>query len=118
MKKMILTGFSFLFALTMLFAQEANPETKAKEMVAELTEKLTLVEEQQAPIEAIVLAKINGKMAIKADTTITPEEAQVKMKELNMSSHAKINELLTDEQKVAFAKYMEEKKAKKMEKTK
>lgn len=113
MKKLMLTGLSFLFAMTMLFAQGVNPEDKAKTAVAELTDKLTLTEEKQAPIYQIVLDQMKGKMALKSDTTLDADMRKGEMKALMSTAHAKINELLTEEQKTLFVKYIEEKQANK-----
>lgn len=116
MKKLILTGLSFLFAITMLFAQEINPENKAKETVTELTEKLTLTQDQQTSIYDIVLEKVKAKVALKADTTLTEDAVKQQIEALSTTANDKINELLSEEQKPLFAKYLEEKQAKKEEK--
>lgn len=116
MKKLILTGLSFLFAITLTFAQDANPETKAREKVTELTQVLTLNEEQQSAIYAIVLEKVNSKHNIKADTTLAEDVAKQQMMDAQNTAHQKIAEQLTDDQKVIFAKYIEEKGNKKEEK--
>lgn len=108
MKKLILTGLSFLFAITLTFAQDFNPETKAKEKVDELTQLLTLNEDQQSAIYTIVLEKVTAKHAIKADTTLAADAAKQQMTDIKATAHQKIAEQLTDEQKVAFAKYVEE----------
>lgn len=115
MKKIILTGLSFLFAVTMLFAQEINPENKAKETVTELTEKLTLTEDQQTAVYNIVLEKVNAKIAVKADTTLSAEVVKEQIQALKATANGKINDLLTDEQKTLFIKYLEEKMANKKE---
>ena len=115
MKKLILTGLSFLFAVTMLFAQEINPENKAKETVTELTEKLTLTEDQQTAVYNIVLEKVNAKIAVKADTTLSAEVVKEQIQALKATANGKINDLLTDEQKTLFIKYLEEKMANKKE---
>ena len=115
MKKLILTGLSFLFAITLTFAQDANQDTKAKEKVAELTQVLTLDETQQTAIHAIVLEKLNAKAALKADTTLSAEDSKKQWEAIEANAHQKINEQLTDEQKVAFAKYKEENKDAKKE---
>lgn len=115
MKKLILTGLSFLFAITLTFAQDITPENKAKEHVIVLTEKLVLSTEQQAPIYNIVLEKVKAKLAVQSDTTQTEEAVKHQLKTINDEANAKISELLTEEQKALFTKYLEEKKAKKEE---
>lgn len=116
MRQLILTGLSFLFAITVLFAQEITPENKAKETVTVLTKKLTLTNDQQTAIYNIVLEKISTKVSIKSDTTLSPETVAQQIEALNTASNTKINELLTDEQKPIFAKYIEEKATKRKEK--
>lgn len=113
MRKLILTGLSFLFAITLTFAQDINPETKAKQKVDELTQVLTLNEDQQSAILSIVLEKITAKQAIKADTTLAADVAQQQVDAVKNTALQKIAEQLNDDQKIAFAKYIEEKNAKK-----
>lgn len=113
MKKLILTGLSFLFAITLTFAQDINPETKAKHKVDELTQVLTLNEDQQSAIFTIILEKVTAKQAIKADTTLTADVAKQQIDAAQTAALQKISEQLNDDQKVAFAKYLEEQKGKK-----
>ena len=113
MKKLILTGLSFLFAISLTFAQDINPETKAKQKVDELTQVLSLNETQQSAILSIVLEKITATEAIKADTTLATDVSKQQMDAAKATAHQKISEQLNEEQKIAFAKYIEEKNAKK-----
>lgn len=117
MKKFILTGLSFLFAITMLFAQEINPETKAKDVVVTLTEKLSLTEDQQVAIYPIELEKMKAKIALQADTTIAEDVKKQQIEVLKQTANEKIKEQLNDDQKVLFDKYLEEKSSKKEEET-
>lgn len=116
MKKLILTGLSFLFAITLTIAQDVSPEAKAKQKVEKLTEVLTLNEDQQTAIYAIALEKTTAILAIKADTTLSADIAKKQLDSIKATAHQKISEQLTDDQKIAFAKYLEEKHAKKEEK--
>src|SRR5690606_10351153 len=100
MKKLILTGLSLLFAITLTFAQDINPETKAKQKVDELTQVLTLNEDQQAAIFTIILEKVTAKHAIKADTTIAADVAKQQIDAAKAAAHQKIAEQLNDDQKV------------------
>ncbi len=115
MKKLILTGLSFLFAITLAFAQQIDVEQKTKETVAILTEKLTLSDEQQAAIYPIVLEAKKAKYALKADTSLSAEDLQQQLKTIKGGSNSKIMEQLNDEQKELFKKYIEEGKKEKEE---
>lgn len=112
MKKVILTGLSLLFAATLTFAQEKNPETKAKEVTTELTQKLSLSEEQQASIYTLVLDKAKLKHSIAADDQIPQEEKNKKIEEAKATFKTKVVALLTEDQIEAFTKYLEEKESK------
>lgn len=102
MKKLFLTGISLLFALTLTFAQNANPEDKAKEKVTKLTEKLTLTDEQQTSIYDIVLEHVKAKQALKADASQSPEALAEAKSRLQETTDAQIKEKLSDEQKAAY----------------
>lgn len=116
MKKLILTGLSLLFAITLTFAQQGTPEEKTTEIVTKLTEKLILSEEQQASVYNIVLELTTTKYALKADTTLSEDVVKKQISILTATADEKITELLTDEQKPEFAKYIEERNAKKSKK--
>ncbi|WP_140936995.1 hypothetical protein [Sphingobacterium lumbrici] len=116
MKKLILTGLSLLFAITLTFAQQGTPEEKTTEIVTKLTEKLILSEEQQASVYNIILELTTTKYALKADTTLSEDVVKKQISILTATADEKITELLTDEQKPEFAKYIEERNAKKSKK--
>ncbi|SRR5690606_17209879 len=112
MKKLFLTGISLLFALTLTFAQEKTPEDKAKAVVTELTEKLTLTEDQQKSIYEIVLDSKKSKAALKADATLSPEVLSESIDKLKATTDAQIAEKLSDEQKTLYEKIVSERKNK------
>ncbi|MBE8712946.1 hypothetical protein [Sphingobacterium hungaricum] len=116
MKKLILTGLSFLFAITLTFAQQANPEQKAVEAVAELTQKLTLTETQQQAIYPIILEQTKAKHALKEDKTLSPDVLKEQLNTIWATTDAKIVEQLTDEQKPIYAEIVKERQAKKVDK--
>lgn len=108
MKKLFLTGISLLFALTLTFAQDKNPEDKAKEKVTKLTEKLTLTDEQQTSIYDIVLEHAKAKEALKADATQSPEAVTESKNRLQETTDAQIKDQLSDEQKPLYDKIISE----------
>lgn len=111
MKKLILTGLSLLFAATLTFAQEINPENKAKEITIELTEKLSLTEQQQASIYVLVLDNTKLKLGLDADAQLPQEEKDKRLKEAQNTFLTKVSALLTNEQKEAFVQYLQQKES-------
>ncbi|MFD1769283.1 hypothetical protein [Sphingobacterium suaedae] len=107
MKKLFLTGISLLFAVTLTFAQ-SNPEEATKQEVTELTEKLTLTEDQQKTIFDIVLEGTKAKEAVKADATLSPEVLAESLNKLQATTDAQVAEKLSDEQKPLFEKIISE----------
>jgi len=107
MKKLILTASAVLFALTLTFAQEVNPEEKAKATVTEWTSQLNLTEEQQPEIYNIVLEHKKAKLALKADTAQTEEAKATQIEALNADLDTKVGALLTEEQKPLYVKIIE-----------
>ncbi|NGF55304.1 hypothetical protein G5B00_02160 [Parapedobacter sp. SGR-10] len=112
MKKLILTGLGFLFAITLALAQEVDVEQKTKETIATLAEKLTLSDEQQATIYPVVLEAKITKYALKADTALSFQELQQQLHKLKEGSNNRIMEQLNDKQKEQFKKYLAERKSK------
>lgn len=102
MKKLFLTGISLLFAVTLTFAQNANPEEVARKKSAELTQKLQLTPEQQGSIHQIILDGLQHKNTLKADQTISDDAKKETLKAGAKEKEAKIKALLTDEQKVKY----------------
>ncbi len=116
MKKLFLAVSAVLFSLTLTFAQDVNPEEKAKQTVTEWTSTLKLTEEQQAQVYNIVLEHKKAKLAIKADTAQAEDAKQTQIAALTADMDKKVSELLSDEQKPLYAKIVEERAAKKSEK--
>lgn len=108
MKKLFLTGISLLFAVSLTFAQQVNPEEKAKEVITQLTEKLTLTAEQQTTIFPLILEGEQAVEALKADTTIAPEVVAEQVGNIQNSVDAKVSEVLTEEQKPVFLQLISE----------
>lgn len=88
-----------------------TPEERATKMTATLTDKLTLTADQQTQVKAILLDQ--NTQAAKAREAAGDDRAamRTKMMSLMEDSNTKINALLTDDQKKAFASYQEERKA-------
>ncbi|HMR17750.1 MAG TPA: hypothetical protein PKA53_00500 [Sphingobacterium sp.] len=108
MKKLILTGVGFLFAITLTFAQETDAEKKTREKVATLTEKLALNDEQKEAIYPIIYEKHQAKLSVKADTTLSTDEAKQQIDKAASEANARILEQLNEEQKEIYHRHLEE----------
>ena len=108
MKKLFLTGIGFFLAMSLTFAQQATPEENATKVVTELVTKLTLNDEQKTAVSTIVLDQEKAVAALIQDSTTTPDVKKESIAKLQGESDNKIAQLLTDEQKAAFQKYIEE----------
>lgn len=113
MKKLFLAVSAVLFSLTLTFAQEVNPEEKAKATVTEWTETLQLTPEQQTQIYTIVLEHKKSKLALKSDTTVAEDAKATQIEALTADLDKKVSEILTDEQKPLYVKIVEARAAKK-----
>ncbi|CAM3812066.1 hypothetical protein [Sphingobacterium prati] len=111
MKKLFLTGLGFFLAMSLTFAQQTTPEENATKVVTELVTKLTLNDEQKTAVSTIVLDQEKAVAALIQDSTTTPEVKKESITKLQGESDSKIALLLTDEQKAAFQKYIEERPA-------
>ncbi|MDM1296061.1 hypothetical protein HX021_17365 [Sphingobacterium sp. N143] len=111
MKKLFLTGIGFFLAMSLTFAQQATPEESASKIVTELVTKLTLNEEQKAAASAIILDQEKAISTIVQDSNTTAEVKKESIGKVQSESDSKIAQLLTDEQKAAFVKYIQERPA-------
>ena len=55
MKKLFLTGIGFFLALSLTFAQQVTPEETATQVTTELTQKLSMTDEQKTAAYTITL---------------------------------------------------------------
>lgn len=110
MKKLFLAGISLLFAVSLTFAQSIDPEAKAREKMATLTEKLALTPDQQGPIHEAVLEGLQAKAAVKADETLNEDVKTQQIESITNDKHEKVKALLTEEQKAGYERLIAEKK--------
>lgn len=108
MKKLFLTGIGFFLAMSLTFAQQTTPEENATKVVTELVTKLTLNEEQKTAVLTIVLNKEKAIAAVIQDATATADAKKESITKIQGESDTKIAQLLTDEQKTAYQKYVTE----------
>ncbi|WP_286777322.1 MULTISPECIES: hypothetical protein [Sphingobacterium] len=108
MKKLFLTGIGFFLAMSLTFAQQTTPEENATKVVTELVTKLTLNEEQKTAVSTIVLNQEKAIAAVIQDATAIADAKKESITKIQGESDTKIAQLLTDEQKTAYQKYVTE----------
>ena len=111
MKKLFLTGIGFFLAMSLTFAQQTTPEENTTKIVTELVTKLTLNDDQKAAISTIVLDQEKAVSAVLQDANSTADAKKESIAKLQGESDSKIAQVLTDEQKAAYQKYIEERPA-------
>jgi Spy/CpxP family protein refolding chaperone len=70
--------------------------------VKELTTKLNLTADQQTKVKTILEENHQQMQAIMNDKSLSMDDKHAKMKSMHDSVHAKVREVLTDEQKPKF----------------
>ncbi len=78
--------------------QAPDPARQAKRMA----KKLGLSADQQSQLLPILANRNQQAAALRADTTLSPQERHAKMLSLRQDSDAKINAILTDAQKQQY----------------
>jgi Spy/CpxP family protein refolding chaperone len=67
-----------------------------------LTEKLSLTADQQTKVKAILEGQHQEMQTVMKDKSMSMDDKHAKMKTMHDSAHAKVRELLTNEQKTKF----------------
>lgn len=88
-----------------------TPEERAAKMTEQLTKKLTLTADQQSKVKAIFLDQATQMNKTREEAGEDRKAMRTKMMTAMQESNTKINTLLTEDQKKAFATYQEERKA-------
>lgn len=85
-----------------------NPEERMKRTMEDYKTKLSLTEEQIPKVEAILKSQMEEMAALRANAGGDREAMRSALTELRTKTDKKVEELLTDEQKVSFKKLQEE----------
>jgi Spy/CpxP family protein refolding chaperone len=80
------------------------------DQVKELTEKLSLTDDQQGKIKTILEDTRDQMQKIRADDSLSQEDKMAKGRALRETANGKIRELLTDEQKKKFDQLEQERR--------
>ena len=78
------------------------------EHVKMVSEKLGLSEDQQAKAKAVLVEQQQQAAAIRNDSSLSQDEKREKMRSLRDATHAKIREMLNDDQKQKFDQMIQE----------
>ena len=89
-----------------------TPEEHATQVTTELTQKLSLTDEQKTAAYTITLDQAKAESALLGDTTATKEVLVEQINKLQAEADVKVNALLTEDQKELFKKVVEERPAK------
>ena len=115
MKKLLMICGMLFSVVTFANAQGSRnmgtPEERATKMTTQLTEKLALTVDQQAKVKSILLDQNAAMAKTREEAGEDRKAARTKMMANMQESNAKINAVLTEDQKKAFAAYQEERKA-------
>lgn len=104
MKLKFFALFVVIFAVN-IFAQ---PRFDPKEQLKDLKEKLNLSEDQSKEVETILVDMTEEMKKLREDNTGSREEMFPKMMKIREDANKKIENVLNDDQKKAFKKYLEE----------
>jgi Spy/CpxP family protein refolding chaperone len=80
------------------------------DQVKDLTEKLTLTEDQQAKVKTILEDTRDQMQKLRSDESMSQEDKMAKGRALREASSGKIREVLTDDQKKKFDQMEQERR--------
>jgi len=78
---------------------DMTPQQQAHQTIEKLSSELNLTADQKPKLETILTGEIQQVRDLKADTSMTVEQKQAKFKDTLTADHAKIDAILTPEQK-------------------
>lgn len=115
MKKLLMICGLLFSVVTFAQAQQGggerkmqSPEERAKKSAEQLTKKLSLTEDQKAKVTAIFLDQAVAMKKVREESKGDRAGMMAKMKAANDENDVKINALLNDDQKKAFADWKAE----------
>ena len=115
MKKVLIICGLLFSLITFAKAQDGerkmpSPEERAERTAAQLTKKLSLTEDQKAKVKTIFLDQAVTMAKMREESKGDREGMMAKMKGINDANDVKINALLNDDQKKAFAEWQTERR--------
>lgn len=83
-------------------SQDQHRQVDPAKQAERLAKKLGLTADQQSQLTPILANRNQQAMALRADTTLSPQDRHAKMMSLRQDSDAKIKAVLTDAQKQQY----------------
>jgi len=87
---------------------QTSPQDEIKERLQRLSDALNLSDEQKAKLKPILQDQVDQLRAVRDDASLTAEQKKTKAKQIHEAGKAKINEILTPEQREKWQKMKEE----------
>jgi Spy/CpxP family protein refolding chaperone len=82
---------------------EPTPQAQAHETIEKVGTDLNLTADQKSKLEPVLTAEIQQVRDLRSDTTMTIQQKQAKFQQTMTDTHAKIDAILTPEQKQKLA---------------
>jgi Spy/CpxP family protein refolding chaperone len=82
---------------------EPTPQAQAHETIEKVGADLNLTPDQKSKLEPVLTAQIQQVRELRADPNMTPQQKQAKFQQGMADTHAKIEAILTPEQKQKLA---------------
>ena len=82
---------------------EPTAQAQAHDSIEKVSTDLNLTADQKSKLEPVLTAEIQQVRDLRADTTMTPQQKQAKFQQTMTDMHAKIDAILTPEQKQKLA---------------
>jgi protein CpxP len=115
MKKLMMICAMLFSVITFAHAQGGGqtrtPEERAQRTMDQLTEKLKLTEDQKPKVMAVLVDQNVQMNKAREEANGDRDAMRTTFTKIQANSQVKVNALLTDEQKKAYASWQEERKA-------
>ncbi len=79
--------------------QAPSPERRVDRMLDRMTQNLNLTDEQRGKLRPILLDQAQQILALRQDTSLSPQDRQAKVRALRRATRQKVDQILTPEQK-------------------
>lgn len=92
-------------------ASQPSAQDQAHATLQQLAPQLNLTADQQTKLEPIITSEIQLMHDLRADTSMTPDQKSAKFRDALTADHAKVDAILTPEQKQKLAQMNQQRQA-------